>query len=169
MLRPFLISVVMSLCFALFESAVLSNVVSLPAVPDFLLICTLYFSVNNGRLFGCANGFVSGLFLDFLSAAPLGLHSLVRTIIGYAAGFLNKNFNMGGIFLPLVLCALATVAKAFLVAGASVFFPLSVNRYAIFSTPFLFELSANAVLTPILFKFLSLFSRNLLVENGSVS
>ena len=70
MIRAYFTAAFILLCFALFESAILSNVRFLPAVPDFLLLCVLYFSYNGGRMFGVATGYTSGLFLDFLTAAP---------------------------------------------------------------------------------------------------
>ena len=169
MLRSFFASVVILLSFSLFESAVLSNVNMLPAVPDFLLICTIYFASNNGKLYGVPNGFASGLILDFLTAAPLGLHCIVRTIIGYSCGLFNKTLNLNGIFLPAVMGAVATLSKALIIWILSAVFPISVNHYSIFSMGFLFELSANTVLTPIMFKFLDIFRNTLVVDQEKVS
>ncbi len=169
MVRSFFASVIILLSFALFESAVLSNVTFLPAVPDFLLICTIYFASNNGKLYGVTNGFVSGLMLDFLTAAPMGLHCIVRTIIGYVCGLFNRTLNMNGIFIPAVVGALATLAKAFTIWVLSAAFPISVNHYSLLSTSFLFEISANAVLTPIIFKFLGIFKATLLIDTEKAS
>ena len=47
MIKPFLVATLFSLGFALFEAAILSNLLFLPVMPDFLLLCTLYFSVPN--------------------------------------------------------------------------------------------------------------------------
>lgn len=169
MVRSFLTSSIILLCFAIFESAILSNINILPAVPDFILICVLFFSLNNGRLFGLSNGFVSGLFLDFLTAAPLGLHCLVRTIVGYIFGILNKTLNLNGIFLPAVLGLSATLIKVFLIWCVSLFFPISVNHYNLFSLSFMFELIANTILTPIVFRFLRIFEKTLFLDVEKVS
>ena len=67
----------------LIETALLSNIFFLPAVPDLLLLVLLFLSVNNGSTFGEVSGFYSGFLLDFLSASPLGLNSLIRTVIGF--------------------------------------------------------------------------------------
>ena len=91
-MKSFGISCLFLLGFVLFETAVLSNIVILPVVPDLLLICSLYFSLQNGRLFGVASGFTGGLFLDFVSACPFGFNCLLRTIIGYVAGFLLPEY-----------------------------------------------------------------------------
>ncbi|WP_407429042.1 rod shape-determining protein MreD [Treponema sp.] len=169
MLKSFSISTVIILCFVLFETAILSNMLFMPAIPDFLLITTLYLSLHNGRSFGVSAGFVSGLFLDFLSISPFGLHSLMRTIIGYLAGIFNKTLNMNGIFIPVLIGFCATLIKTTIIFIISVFFPNSVVPYSIFSISFLFEIAANSILTPVIFRFLDIFSGMILLNPEQVS
>ena len=83
MLKSFSVSALILLCFSLLETAILSNISVLPAVPDLVLLCVLYFSLINGRMYGESTGFISGLFLDFLSGAPFGFNCVLRTLIGY--------------------------------------------------------------------------------------
>ena len=113
MLKSFSAATLILICFVVFETAILSNMLFLPAIPDFLLIISLYLSVHNGKIFGVSSGFVSGIFLDFLSVSPFGLHSLLRTIIGYCAGSFSKALNMQGIFLPVLIGFFATLLKSF--------------------------------------------------------
>lgn len=169
MLKSFVVSVFILLCFAIFESALLSNMLFLPAVPDFLLLCVLYISVNNGRLFGVSVGFVSGLFLDFLSLSPFGLNCLLRTVIGYCAGLFNKTLNLSGIFMPAVIGGCATCIKALILWIITLFYPSAVISYDIFSKAFCFELIANALLTPLTFKFLDIFSTMIFLDPENVS
>ena len=79
MIRRWITIICILLVAALLETALLSNIIFLPAVPDLLLLIVLYLSVYNGSLTGETAGFVSGLMLDFLTAAPLGLNCLLRT------------------------------------------------------------------------------------------
>ena len=74
MVKAFLTSIFILLCTAILESAILSNMAFLPSIPDLSLSCVLYFSIQNGRLMGETTGFISGLFLDFLSSGPFGLN-----------------------------------------------------------------------------------------------
>ena len=94
--KPLVIFVILLVC-ALLETALLSNVVFLPVVPDLLLLVVLYISVQNGSLTGEATGFVSGLLLDFLTAAPLGLNCLLRTLLGFFAGLFHDVLNISKI------------------------------------------------------------------------
>ncbi|MBR1721086.1 MAG: rod shape-determining protein MreD [Treponema sp.] len=169
MLKSFSVSVLLLLCFVIFETAIVSNMLFLPAVPDFLLIISIYLSVNNGKIFGVASGFVSGLFLDFLSVSPFGLHCLLRTILGYVAGCFSRIINMNGFFIPFLIVLFATIAKAFLIFVISVFFTDSVVSYSLLSKTFLFELAANSILAPIMFKFLDIFSEVIVLNSEKVS
>lgn len=169
MLRSFSVCALISLCLVIFETAILSNMLFLPAVPDLLLIFTLYVSLHNGRLFGVTSGFVSGLILDFLSVSPFGLGCLLRTALGYIAGMFSKTLNMSGVFLPVLIGLCATLLKMLMILVISVFFPDSVVPYQLLSRAFLFELGANSLLTPLVFKFLDIFSGVILLDMEKVS
>ncbi len=164
MIKSISISAVILLCCALIESAILSNIAFLRAVPDLSLICVLYFSLHNGRVSGECTGFISGLFIDFLSAAPFGLNCLFRTVLGYLGGVFTKTFNTDGIIIPAVLGFCATIIKCLLILSIAFLFPSSVVKYNPFSMMFLFELCANTVLTPVVFKILGIF-KNIVVLN----
>lgn len=168
MIKPFFSACLFLLGFALLESAILSNLLFLPVVPDFLLLCTLYFSVQNGTMFGTTTGFVSGLCMDFLSAAPFGLNCLLRTIVGYVGGLFHKTLNINGILLPLLLGFCATLFKALLIQIIALFYP-GVATYTLISAHFAFELVLNSVLTPLTFRFLDLFIHFVLFDAETVA
>ncbi len=153
-------------CFLILETAVISNLTFLPAIPDFLLIITLFVALNNGSLLAESTGFVSGIMLDFLSASPLGLNALLRTILGFIAGFFHDVLNATSVLLQIIYGAVATVLKAIIVYLISLFFT-GVVSYSLFSQIFLTEVLLNALFTPIIFKFLSLFSEFIIVRPES--
>ena len=167
LLSFFASSLILLVC-ALLEAAIISNINILPAHPDLSLICVLYFSLQNGRLMGETTGFVSGLFLDFLSAAPFGLNCIFRTIIGYVGGLFIKTVNTEGIIIPALLGFIATIVKAALLWLLSVLYPSNVVSYNPISFLFLFELGLNTILTPIIFKFLGLFRNTLILRPETV-
>ncbi len=149
---------------AIIEATIFSNITWLPAVPDFCMICVLYFSLQNGKFHGELTGFVSGLFIDFLSSGPFGLNMLVRTIMGFFSGMFNKTLNTDGFLIPAIIGFTATIIKGILLYLISILFPSSVLSYNPISWMFLFELIMNTILTPLIFKFLSIFNRVLLVK-----
>ncbi|ERF60838.1 rod shape-determining protein MreD [Treponema socranskii] len=166
-MKSYIVSAIVLFCAVLIETAVLSNIALLPAVPDLLLLCSLYLSFLNGKTSGEINGFVSGAFLDFLSASPFGFHCLYRTLIGYVFGALGSVFNSDGIVMPSLCAFGATLLKAFFVWLISLLFPNVNAVYRVLSLPFLFELACNTILAPLVFKFLSLFRSVLSTERRS--
>lgn len=158
MIRSVVSTFILMFIVVLIETALLSNIFFLPAVPDLLLLVLLFLSINNGSIFGEVSGFYSGFLLDFLSASPLGLNSLVRTIIGFLTGLFHKSLNVTGFFIPSLMGFVGTLAKAILIQITSIFFPQGIITYNIFSTSFIFELTMNTLLAPCVFFLLSLFS-----------
>ncbi len=168
MIRSFFASTFILLVFSIFESAILSNIAFLPSIPDLTLLCVLYFSIQNGKLLGETTGFVSGLFLDVLSACPFGLNCLIRSVTGYAGGIFKKTLNLDGFFVLMFMGFAATILKVILTFVVSILFPFAlIATYRIFSIEFAFELALNSILTPFVFKFLSLFKNSVIVKMES--
>lgn len=142
---------------ALIESAFLSNMYFLPAMPDVMLLILLFLSIKNGSLLGESVGFASGLVIDFLSATPFGLNALVRTVIGYISGLLHISIETSGILIPAILGFVATLIKALLLLIVSFFFTEQILLYSIFEATLWCECLFNAILAPLIFKFLSFF------------
>jgi rod shape-determining protein MreD len=161
MAKRILWAVVFIIIAALLESTILRRLAVFHAVPDLALGILVYSAYVNGTMTGQLLGFFSGLLLDFISASPLGLNALIRTLIGALTGTLKGAFFLGRIFFPMVLCAGATLIKAFsllllhnLLAGA-------IPAYSFFSPLFWVELGLNTFSAPILFGFLRLFESSL--------
>lgn len=164
MVKSFCISAFILFCTALAETAILSNIMFLPAVPDLILLCSVYLSLMNGRGTGEADGFVSGLYMDFLTGAPFGLNCLFRTVIGYTVGCFGSSIQYRGIIMPAAIGFIATLLKAFLIWIISLFYPTVVNTYSFFSVPFVFELIENTVCAPLMFKLMDFFRRFVAVK-----
>lgn len=157
MIKSYLSSILTLILFVLVESALLSNISFLPAFPDFMMICVLYFSVRNGKIAGQTMGFASGLLLDFFGSAPFGMSCIVRTLMGYLGGIFHNLMNYKSPLVSIVAGFSATIVKAVLIYGISLLFPRHVNSYHIFSSVFALELVLNTIFTPIMFKFLDAF------------
>lgn len=158
MIKAFLCSFLILFCTVIIETSILSNINFLPAVPDFVLMCSMYFSLTKGKLFGQVTGFTSGMLLDFVSGAPFGFNTLFRTIIGYFSGLFGKSLNYSGFLVPALIGLIGTLVKVFLIWIISLFFK-SIIYYDIFSFTFLFELISNVLLTPLVFRFLRPFNK----------
>jgi len=142
---------------ALLQSTVFLRLVSyVRAVPDIALCILVYSAYVNGIMTGQLTGFFSGLLLDFFSASPLGLNAFVRTIVAAVTGLLKDTFILDYFFLPMILCAGATILKALLYWLLGLIFPNAVPSYAFYNLTFWIELGMNSVLAPLIFAILRL-------------
>ena len=157
-MKRFFAFFVLIICTLLIQTAILSNRYALPVVPDILLLVAVYIGFHNGSTAGETSGFFSGLLLDFLSAAPLGLNALVRTIIGFLSGFFYQSLETAGILVPLISGFAATIAKALVIRAVSFFYPDSIATYSLFSSVLWYECLFNTLCAPLVFRFLSFFT-----------
>ena len=166
MVKVVISSAVAALFFSLVQSVILSNIAALPAIPDLVLIVVIFISLKNGSVAGCTAGFISGIIMDFASAAPLGLNAMTKTITGFVAGKFHSSFNLQRFFIPIIAALAATFLKALLVLILTFFFGDAVLRYRLASSALWFEAAANAVCAPILFLLLEAFKPLFIIEKA---
>ncbi len=152
---------------AILQSTILSRLAVYQVVPDLVLGVVVYIAYVNGTMTGQLTGFFSGFALDFLSAAPPGLNALVRTAIGALAGRLRGTFFLDPFILPAVLCALATLLKAFILAALDLLFAGAVPSYSFTAPTLWIELAFNTGTAPVLFALLSFFKTVLRPRKGT--
>jgi len=151
----------------LLQSTVFSRLaLYLRVVPDVALVILVFIAYVNGTMTGQLTGFFSGFLMDFLSAAPLGFHAFVRTLIGALAGFIKGTFYLDFFFVPMALCAGATAFKALIYFLLHLVLAGAVPLYNVFGLYFWIEMGLNTLLAPFLFAFLKLFS-SILMEQRS--
>ena len=86
--------------------------------------------------------------------------------MGYLFGLFSETIIISGIVIPMASVAIGTLSKKLLIFFISLLFPkLSLNIYSIISYQFLFEISANVLLAPVIFKFLSFFKTQLSIKD----
>jgi rod shape-determining protein MreD len=100
---------------------------------------------------GQISGFLSGLLLDFLSAAPLGMNCFVRTLIGALTGIFKGALFLDLFIMPIILCALATLIKALIIYIIHLIFGPAVPAYSFSSSILWIELGLNCLSAPLLF------------------
>ncbi|MDR0557978.1 MAG: rod shape-determining protein MreD [Treponema sp.] len=159
-------AVVFAIVASLLQSTLLRRLSVHHAVPDLALGILVFSSYFNGVMTGQLTGFFSGLALDFLSAAPLGLNAFVRTIVGALSGLVRGAFIVDTIFLPMMLCGAATALKASLLLLLHILFADGVRAYPLREPLFWAELALNMVIAPFLFALLRRFSSLLVNRKG---
>jgi rod shape-determining protein MreD len=157
MIRSIIWTVVFSVVAALLESTVLAKISFLSVIPD-LALCVIVFSAYvNGTMTGQVSGFLSGLFTDFLSAAPLGMSSIIRTIIGALTGIFKDSLFLGYVVMPVILCSIATLLKALMMFVLHLFMGNAIPAYSFTDSRLWIELGLNALCAPLLFLILRNF------------
>jgi len=165
MARSIIWTVVFSIVAAILQSTVIGRIAFLSVVPDLALCIVVFSAYVNGTMTGQVSGFFSGLLLDFLSASPLGMNCFVRTVIGALTGLFKGALFLDIIFMPAILCALATVIKAIIVFVLHLVVGSSVPTYSFTSSVFWIELGLNAISAPLLFLLLRKF-KPILIGQG---
>jgi len=162
MIRSIILTVILSLAAAILQSTLLAKIAFFfNVVPD-LALCVLVFSAYvNGTMTGQVSGFFSGLFIDFLSQAPLGMNALIRTVTGALAGIFKGALFLDYIVMPAILCALATILKAIMMFILH-FIIASIPAYSFIEPKFWIELALNVISAPLLFLLLRQFKPMLL-------
>ena len=157
MIKKVILGLILIIAAALLQSTALSRLtLNIYAVPDVALCILVFIAYVNGTMTGQLTGFFSGFFLDFLSASPLGLNALVRTLTGALAGILKDTFYLGFFLLPMALCAGATIFKVLLLFPLHLLFKETVPAYDVFNLTLWVELGMNTVLAPVIFGLLRL-------------
>jgi rod shape-determining protein MreD len=159
-------AVVFALVAAILQSTLLSHLALYHAVPDLVLGIVVFSAYVNGTMTGQLTGFFSGLLLDFLSAAPLGLNALIRTLVGALAGLMRGTFFLDAVFLPMILCAAATLFKAGTLLLLHLLLAGAVPAYTLSAPAFWVELLFNSLSAPFLFGLLKLFQPLLVGRNS---
>jgi len=157
MIKKIVWTVVFGLVAAILQSTLLSHFTLYRAVPDLALGIIVYSASINGMMIGQLSGFFYGLMLDLLSAAPIGLNALVRTLLGALAGMLKGNLLLDVFLLPMILCAIATLLKAFMFFLLHLLFGDAVPAYSITAPLLWAEMGLNTITAPFLFAFLKRF------------
>ena len=167
MIKKITWTVVFGIVAAILQSTLLSHLALFGAVPDIALGIIVYSAYINGVMTGQLSGFLYGIALDLISAAPLGLNAFIRTIIGALAGLIKGKFFLDIFLLPMILCASATLIKALLLFVLNLLISDMIHAYP-FAAPVLWaELALNTLTAPFLFAFLRRF-RPLLAGRNEV-
>ncbi|MCL2479042.1 MAG: rod shape-determining protein MreD [Treponema sp.] len=164
MIKKIVWASVFILAAGIIQSTLLSRIALFNAVPDLTLGILVYIAYVNGTMTGQITGFFSGFLLDFLSAAPLGYNAFVRTLIGALTGLMKGTFFLDIFFLPMSLCAGATLIKAVCRNLLGLLFAGALPSYNFFLPTFWVELGLNIVTAPLLFFILKLFKKTLTGE-----
>lgn len=82
-------------------------------IVDLVLIVTIGAGLGAGAQAGAVTGFAAGLVIDLLGIGPVGLTSLVYTLVGYAVGVSQDGVLRSSRLIPLASAVVASVVAVF--------------------------------------------------------
>ena len=150
-------SILLSFSLCLIQTALFSHIPFFLITADLLLVYTTYLAIHNGSRFSMCLSFASGLFLDFMSIAPLGLSSFILVFISFFLGQLHGKYDLNHFIVPFILAILAMLTKLGLLFFLHFLFGSMVRTYNVYEGQFWIETSLNITFAPALFFVLNRF------------
>lgn len=164
--RQAFFSVIFALVFCLIDAAVFSHLAFFKWRPDVVLVLVLYSALYNGSETGVVTGFFSGLILDILSLAPMGLHSAVFVLIGYFAGKLYGKYNVNRSLITIGLTVIALLIQIAIQIIARFIFGQNILFPPLSEPDFWICMAVTVVLSPLVFFICNLFPTLLQGQNS---
>lgn len=140
----------------------------LGVIPDISFVLLIYASVRNGSTVGQVSGFLSGIVMDLMSAAPLGFNAFVRTISGFLYGIFNGNLFIDLFIAPFLMSFGGIVLKGILTGGLSLIFRGHIQAYSFFEKTIWIEALYTATIAPVIFLILHPFRKFLVIDKDKL-
>ena len=155
MIRHPAIQILMLTGLLLLETIIVRELGIIGLEPGIYLVFFIFIAHAQGSMRAVLIGFFLGLAVDFLSAAPLGLHSFSFSLVGYLAGSLRGKIFLDPIFMPMVLMFFAGLINLLTGTLLITIFSIAVSSHP-FSGSFPLMLLFHALISPICFGLLRL-------------
>ncbi len=117
--------------------------------PDLLFVFVIYIGYSFGSFYGEITGFISGIFHDSISNAPLGLLAFPKLVLGFLAGMIGRSVVKNNVISVLLLLFIASLIKGIFTLFLTYTFHQSMLSAVV--TIILPESFYNAILAPPLF------------------
>ncbi len=88
-------------------------------MPDVMLLLAVAAGLEGGPMYGALMGFGAGMLADLVLSTPLGLSSLVFTVVGYAVGVTKGGLLRDTWWFPVLVAMVASSAGVGLFALAA--------------------------------------------------
>lgn len=128
------------------QSTVLAKISLFGVTPDLILVITVCYGLLYGPVKGLFFGLLGGFLLDLSGGGILGLHTLIKAVLGYGAGFLEKTVFKDNILVP----ALALVIATFMQGVISLLILITFDWQGRFLTHFVYTVLPLSIYHPLL-------------------
>ena len=144
---------------SILQTTVLPRLITSDLRPDVMLLVVVGWALLRGPREGALWGFVGGIGLDVLSAAPFGLNTLLLTLIGFASGLGETRIFRTNFILPPLVAAGATLVLYLTSAAWLQLAGWPVDWIALLARLVLPSVGVNALIMPFVFLPLRWMSR----------
>lgn len=69
--------------------------------PDLVIILLVFYTINNGQIFGTVLGFVYGFFFDLITGSLLGSAMISKLLAGFIAGYFSSETKRNIYLMPI--------------------------------------------------------------------
>lgn len=76
--------------------------------PNLFIILVLFIGLFAGKTMGSILGMIFGLMLDFFIGTKIGISGILLGVVGFAGGYLDKNFSKDSKLTIILMCMGAT-------------------------------------------------------------
>lgn len=83
----FIIAIILFFPVLLIQTTLIPLVSIDGVVPDLIIILLVFYTINNGQLFGTVLGFVYGFLFDLITGSLLGSAMIAKLLAGFIAGY----------------------------------------------------------------------------------
>lgn len=119
--------------------------------PNLFIILVLFIGLYAGKKYGAILGVIFGLGLDLLSSNLIGQTVLILGAIGFAGGYLDKDFSKDSKITVILMVIVATaIYEIFIYTYRTMMLSLNVEIWP-FIKILIIEIIYNAILTIILY------------------
>lgn len=133
----------------LLQTTLLSYLVVFGTKPDLLWIVFAILAIQNGSFNSQIVGFVVGLAVDSVTAAPLGFHAFQFALGGYVFGLGTGKVYFDPLVMPALLGLLVTLYEVLSALFLNTVFRLGQPLTAYIHMGALFQLVLNVLLAPV--------------------
>lgn len=69
--------------------------------PDLILILLVFYTINNGQIYGTVLGFIYGFLFDLITGSLIGSTMISKLLAGFAAGYFSSETKRNNYLMPV--------------------------------------------------------------------
>lgn len=101
MRTQFIIALVLFFPLLLIQTTIVPLVSIQGITPDLIIILLVFYTINNGQIFGTVLGFVFGFLFDLITGSLLGSTMIAKLLAGFIAGYFASETKRDNYLKPI--------------------------------------------------------------------